>query len=245
MNVVIWQKKVYLSNSSSIREVAPPYDCILVSDGSAIHDLGFIFWEFFTKFLQYLLIFQSMYLYILSQCHIIGKLFDNFSTSNMAKSLQNSCFNPYFWLISSWKSNFYVRDSSLIHILTTSSISVDRSIYVYVLVVYYIKLFQKLERVPSNIIKYIQRVRVFPVVWQCIAVGMVLFSVVNTMFMPEWGLNCCGSTQSIIAPIYFFREFDTNFWIVPTPEYYICHLYYDLIRKKERRKKERKNGLRF
>ena len=224
---------------------APPYDCILVSDGSAIHDLGFIFWEFFTKFLQYLLIFQSMYLYILSQCHIIGKLFDNFSTSNMAKSLQNSCFNPYFWLISSWKSNSYVRDSSLIHILTTSSISVDRSIYVYVLVVYYIKLFQKLERVPSNIIKYIRRVRVFPVVWQCIAVGMVLFSVVNTMFMPEWGLNCCGSTQSIIAPIYFFREFDTNFWIVPTPEYYICHLYYDLIRKKEKRKKERKNGLRF
>ena len=121
--------------------MAPPYDCILVSDGSAIHDLGFIFWEFFTKFLQYLLIFQSMYLCILSQCHIIGKLFDNFSTSNMAKSLQNSCFNPYFWLISSWKSNFYVRDSSLIHILTTSSISVDRSIYVYVLVVYYIKLF--------------------------------------------------------------------------------------------------------
>ena len=92
---------------------------------------------------------------------------------------------------------------------------------------------------PSNIIKYIQRVRVFPVVWQCIAVGMVLFSVVNTMFMPEWGLNCCGSTQSIIAPIYFFREFDTNFWIVPTPEYYICHLYYDLIRKKEKKKKEK------
>ena len=74
VNVVIWQKKVYLSNSSSIREVAPPYDCIVVSDGSAIHDLGFIFWEFFTKFLQYLLIFQSMYLYLISQCHIIGKL---------------------------------------------------------------------------------------------------------------------------------------------------------------------------
>ena len=98
---------------------------------------------------------------------------------------------------------------------------------------------------PSNIIKYIQRVRVFPVVWQCIAVGMVLFSVVNTMFMPEWGLNCCGSTQSIIAPIYFFREFDTNFWLVPTPEYYICHLYYDLIRKKEKKKKRKKKWAAF
>ena len=156
----------------------------------------------------------------------------------MAKSLQNSCFNPYFWLISSWKSNSYVRDSSLIHILTTSSISVDRSIYI--LVVYYIKLFQKLERVPSNIIKYIRRVRVFPVVWQCIAVGMVLFSVVNTMFMPEWGLNCCGSTQSIIAPIYFFvnlknRESNCCYW---------CHVYY-LISPQKINKENKNHGLCF
>ena len=155
----------------------------------------------------------------------------------------NSCFNPYFWLILSWKSNFYVRDSSLIHILTTSSISVDRSISIYILVVYYIKLFFRNWRECPQTSSSIQRVRVFPVVWQCIAVGMVLFSVVNTMFMPEWGLNCCGSTQSIIAPIYFFvnltQIFDLYLHLSTTDVIFI------MIWLEKKKEEKRKNGLRF
>ena len=92
---------------------------------------------------------------------------------------------------------------------------------------------------PSNIIKYIRRVRVFPVVWQCIAVGMVLFSVVNTMFMPEWGLNCCGSTQSIIAPIYFFVNLTQIFelYLHLSTTYVIFIMIW--LEKKRRRKKKK------
>ena len=68
---------------------------------------------------------------------------------------------------------------------------------------------------------------------------MVLFSVVNTMFMPEWGLNCCGSTQSIIAPIYFFvnltQIFDLYLHLSTTDVIFIMIW---LEKKKERKKKK-------